>query len=175
MKSKKLTIAIFLVFISGGIIGFVGGFRTCNNRWRSNMQKRRSSSMMGKRLIDRFQNELKLTEDQVEQMKPVFTDFFKKQRAIDKQYHPQKIENLHKLMKNLKQFLTPRQLEKMKRLEENRQKFFGKRDVKGPSRNGGPRKHDDFRRPKRDGSGKTAPPHPPRHDNELSSPPPQEN
>lgn len=171
MKNRKLIGAMILLFISGGLIGFVSGFYSCNNRWRTNIQNRKNSSMMGKHLIKRFEHELRLTEEQVKQIEPVFADFIKKQRAVDKLYRPQKLKNIQTLMTEIKKFLDPNQLEKMSRLEEDRKIFFGKRDVKGPSRNGSPRKHEGFHKSRRDGSDRERPP---RSDNELPPPPPKE-
>jgi len=129
---------MFLIFIAGGILGFVGGYGTAKREVRDFMKRMRSYAkggpMSGHHLMDRFERGLDLTPEQMDQLKPAFDEFLAKQRELGKQIRPDKKKLMETLMKEVKSVLTEKQMKKLKRMEQKRKEEMRSRNGRGNKR-----------------------------------------
>jgi hypothetical protein len=124
MKSKKLISSMLLIFVSGGIIGFVGGFGTGRNNARQFMNEVKNYAKDGalseNHLMKRFQGELDLTPEQMNTLKPAFDKCLSGQRALSRKIRPGRKKLTETLLTKIKEVLTEPQLKKFASLEKKR-------------------------------------------------------
>ena len=106
MKSWKFKAGIVGVFALGVVVGVVGTGVVLRYRYGNGLNRPEQAV---DRIVDKLSHELRLSDDQIQVIRPIVTDSFTKMRALRSRLTPEVEALIEQTSARIRPYLTPEQ------------------------------------------------------------------